>query len=132
MTSLVIPNQTTFGQMTNSVVSRLAGLNTTVLRLNEAVTTASAGYAGTPGTEFEAATMGMGMAQANNFGVQPDPNPANAGVNGVAYADAVIATDRAVGGVLGGGGAVHPNARQRHGSNVRSYERQQSPWQSER
>lgn len=89
MTSLVIPNQTTFGQMTNSVVSRLAGLNTTVLRLNEAVTTASAGYAGTPGTEFEAATMGMGMAQANNFGVQPDPNPANAGVNGVAYADAV-------------------------------------------
>ncbi len=92
MTSLVIPTQTTFGQMTNSVVSRLAGLNTTVLRLNEAVSTASEGYAGTPGTEFEAPSMGAGgimTSGTNNFGVQPDPDPANAGVNGVTYSDAV-------------------------------------------
>jgi hypothetical protein len=88
MVALVIPTSTTFGQMTNSVVSRLAGLNTTVLRLNEAVATASAGFTGTPGTEFEAASGGMGMPyQQNNFGVQPDS--ATPGANGAAYADAV-------------------------------------------
>lgn len=92
MVALIIPTQTTFGQMTNSVVSRLAGLNTTVLRLNEAVAMASEGYGGTPGTEFEAPSMGAGgmmPAGANNFGVQPDADPANAGINGTAYADAV-------------------------------------------
>jgi PAB1-binding protein PBP1 len=74
--------------MTNSVVSRLAGLNTTVLRLNEAVATASADYGGVPGTEFESGSMGgMGPYAPNNFGVQPDP--ASPGVNGTNYADAV-------------------------------------------
>ncbi len=88
MVALVIPNQTTFGQMTNSVVSRIAGLNTSVLRLNEAVATASESYTGTPGTEFEATTPAMGgMSVGNNFGVMADPD--NAGVNGAAYADAV-------------------------------------------
>jgi hypothetical protein len=92
MVALIVPNQTTFGQMTNSVVSRLAGLNTTVLRLSEAVTTASADYTGTPGTEFEAPGPGMmGPMSGNNFGVYPDPSADNAGVNGTAYADAVVA-----------------------------------------
>jgi hypothetical protein len=87
MVALVIPNQTTFGQMTNSVVSRLAGLNTTVLRLAEAVATASAGYTGTAGTEFEATSMSAGPWSPNNFGVQADP--AASGANGTAYSDAV-------------------------------------------
>jgi hypothetical protein len=85
MVALVIPNQTTFGQMTNSVVSRLAGLNTTVLRLNEAVATASDGFTGTPGTEFEAASTGLMVT--NNFGVQADAT--SPGANGAAYAEAV-------------------------------------------
>ena len=91
MPALIIPNSTTFGQMTNSVVSRLAGLNTTVLRLNEAVATASSGFTGTAGTEFESPSAGMGMPYAggNNFGVQPDAE--TPGANGTAYADAVTA-----------------------------------------
>lgn len=90
MAAIIIPNSTTFGQMTNSVVSRLAGLNTTVVRLNEAVATASTGFMGTAGTEFEAASGGMGMPYTqNNFGVQPDPT--TPGLNGTAYADAVQA-----------------------------------------
>jgi hypothetical protein len=90
MVALVIPTSTTFGQMTNSVVSRLAGLNTTVLRLNEAVATASAGFTGTAGTEFESGSGGMGMPyQQNNFGVMPDAT--TPGLNGTAYAEAVTA-----------------------------------------
>ena len=87
MVALVIPTSTTFGQMTNSVVSRLAGLNTTVLRLNEAVATASEGFTGTPGTEFESATGMGGPYQSNNFGVVPDAT--SPGANGTAYSDAV-------------------------------------------
>jgi hypothetical protein len=91
MAALIIPNSTTFGQMTNSVVSRLAGLNTTVLRLSEAVSTASAGFTGTAGTEFESpsGSMGMPYPSGNNFGVQPDST--TPGANGTAYADAVTA-----------------------------------------
>jgi hypothetical protein len=91
MAALIIPNSTTFGQMTNSVVSRLAGLNTTVARLNEAVATASTGYTGVAGTEFESGGGGMGMPYpgANNFGVQADATAP--GANGTAYSDAVTA-----------------------------------------
>jgi hypothetical protein len=86
MAALIIPNSTTFGQMTNSVVSRLAGLNTTLARLNEAVATASSGYSGVPGTEFETPS-GMMPYNANNFGVQADASIP--GANGTAYSDAV-------------------------------------------
>lgn len=90
MVAIVIPNATSFGGMTNSVVSRIAGINTSIIRLSEAVATASAGFTGTPGTEFEtsvgAAGVPTGMG-ANNFGVVADPT--NLGANGQAYADAV-------------------------------------------
>ena len=88
MVATVISNTTTFGSMTNSAVSRLIALNTTMLRLKEAVSTASSGYTGTPGTEFETAALVMGAPQlANNFGVQA--NPETPGANGTDYAYAV-------------------------------------------
>ena len=90
MVSLVISNSATFGQMTNSVVSRISGVHTSILRLNEAVATASDGYTGTPGTEFETVPPStMTPLTQNLFGVQADPN--TPGVNGQAYADAVTA-----------------------------------------
>lgn len=70
MTATVISNQTPFGQMTNMTVNRLIQMQGAIMRLKEAVATASAGYTGEPGTEFESSTMGM---SPNNFGVQPDP-----------------------------------------------------------
>jgi hypothetical protein len=88
MAALVIPNMTPFGSMTNQTTSRLLTLNTTIERLKDAIATASAGYTGTPGTEFEAAPMGSNMMTApNNFGVQPDPE--TPGKNGTDYAYAV-------------------------------------------
>jgi hypothetical protein len=84
MTAVIISNQATFGNMTNTAVSRLLSLNTTLERLKDAVATASSGYPGTPGTEFEAATLLPGN---NNFGVQP--NPDEPGANGTDYAYAV-------------------------------------------
>ena len=87
MTAVVINNQTSFGQMTNSAVSRLLSLNTTMERLKDAVATASSGYAGIPGTEFEAATGAPSHMTTNNFGVQP--NPDEPGANGTDYAYAV-------------------------------------------
>jgi hypothetical protein len=88
MTAVVISNQTSFGQMTNNAVSRLLSLNTTMERLKDAVATASSGYTGTPGTEFEAASNAPGpVPGGNNFGVQPDP--AEAGKNGTDYSYAI-------------------------------------------
>lgn len=73
MAALIIPNNTTFGSMTNQTVSNLLKLNTTMARLKDALATASAGYVGTPGTQYEAATMSMNTPfTQNNFGVVPD------------------------------------------------------------
>lgn len=85
MASLVISNQTTFGGMTNNAVGRLLSLNTTMERLKDAVATASSGYTGVAGTEFEG--VAYGGPTTNNFGVQPDPN--EAGKNGTDYSYAV-------------------------------------------
>lgn len=87
MAALIIPNHTPFGGMTNQAVGKLLGLNTTIGRLRDAIATASSGYTGTPGTEFESPSTGTNMMAPNNFGVQPDP--ANPGANGTAYAYAV-------------------------------------------
>lgn len=88
MAALIIPNQTTFGAMTNQMVSRIASLDSTMKRLSEAISTASAGYEGTPGTQFEAASGALpGPSQSNNFGITPDPN--TPGQKGQAYAYAV-------------------------------------------
>lgn len=88
MTALIIPNNTSYGAMTNQIVGRAVSLNTSILRLKEAIATASSGYEGTPGTEYEAAAAGnMRPSPTNNFGVQPDPD--NPGAQGQAYAYAV-------------------------------------------
>lgn len=90
MASLIIPNNPPFGGMTNQMVGRLIALNSTVLRLHEAVATAAAGYEGVTGTQYEAPSPGDGAnayPMTNNFGVQPDP--ATPGANGESYRYAI-------------------------------------------
>jgi len=94
MTATIISTQGsyTFGAMTTQTISRLISTNTQMARLTEAIATASSGYTGTPGTEFELPTGNMVTPQAvpvgtNLFGVVPDP--AEPGKNGTDYAYAV-------------------------------------------
>jgi hypothetical protein len=95
MTAIVIPQTTTFGALTNNVVSRLNALNSQIPRLGQAAATASSGYEGTPGTQFEAVIIEPTLPSAmvtsptyvNNFGVMPDAK--NLGAQGQAYAYAV-------------------------------------------
>lgn len=79
MTTTIISNGVSYGQMSNQAISKLISLQTQLERINDAIATASAGYEGTPGTEFEAGTMG---ATTNLFGVQPSATP---GEQGAAY-----------------------------------------------
>lgn len=89
MAALIIPNSTNFGSMTNQMVSRIASLDSTIKRLSEAIATASAGFTGTPGTQFEAPipTGTPGPFVQNNFGIVP--NPDDPGKQGTDYAYAV-------------------------------------------
>lgn len=78
----------TFGVLTNRLVSGLINGNTQLSRLQEAIATASSGYTGTPGTEFEVTTTTIGVASGNNlFGVVADPE--NPGQKGTEYSYAV-------------------------------------------
>jgi len=86
MAAIVISNSAPFGAMTNQMISRLVSLNSTIPRLDEAATTASAGYEGVPGTQFET-SVGLNGGMPNNFGVAPDP--ANPGQKGSDYRYAV-------------------------------------------
>lgn len=86
MTTTIISNapQYTFGNMTNRMVSSLINGNTLIERLLGAIATASAGYDGTPGTQFETDnTLG---SDPNLFGVLASDTP---GEQGEAYAYAV-------------------------------------------
>jgi len=86
----------TFGAMTTQTVSRLIATHTQMGRLRDAIATASSGYTGTPGTEFEAPQPGgmVGPLTANNlFGVMPDP--AEPGRAGTDYAYAVNSLEAA-------------------------------------
>ena len=89
MAALIIPNNTTFGSMTNQTVGSLLKLNTTMARLKDAIATASAGYVGTPGTQFEAgnAMTPGNMFVQNNFGIVPDQ--AEPGLQGTNYSYAI-------------------------------------------
>jgi len=82
MTALIISTGPSFGSMTAQIVSRLVSLNSSLPRLQEAITTASSGYEGIAGTQFEMPSGNMG-GQPNNFGVYPDPD--NPGVQGTAF-----------------------------------------------
>ena len=88
----------TFGQMTTSMVSRLISCNSQMERLADAIATASSGYTGTPGTQFEAPSGAVGTPLGatpgtNLFGVVPDP--AEPGRNGTDYAYAVNSLEAA-------------------------------------
>lgn len=98
MTATLISNMNpyTWGQQTNQAVGRIVSLNTTLARLQEAVATASSGWDGIAGTQFEIGNTqtGTGVAPAasmplnqNLFGVQADP--ANPGVKGMDYSYAI-------------------------------------------
>lgn len=83
MAAILISNQQMtfpFGAQTNQAIGRLIGLNTTMARLQEAIATASAGFDGTPGTQFE--TPVPTGQQVNLFGVQASATP---GEKGEAY-----------------------------------------------
>ena len=88
MATLVISQGASFGQMTNSIVQRMVSLNSSLPRLQEGIATASSGYTGLPGTEFEIGNTAPSIPYGPNlFGVQADPD--NPGKNGQAYAYAV-------------------------------------------
>jgi hypothetical protein len=88
MAALIIPSNTPFGGMTNQITSRMIALNTQMARIKDAIATASSGYTGVDGTQFEASGGNMmPMAGYNNFGVVPDP--ATPGANGLEYSYAV-------------------------------------------
>lgn len=94
MTTTIISNMQpyTYGQMTNQAIGRLISLNTSMIRLQEAIATASAGYTGIEGTQFEIGNptlpssgdvmqpRSIGMNQ-NLFGVQASDTPGEQGSN---------------------------------------------------
>jgi hypothetical protein len=91
MAALVISNVAPFGNMTNQTTAKLNSLNTTIARLKDAIATASSGYTGIPGTQFETPTNGANMIAGNNFGVQGEPDvPGKAGTD-YAYAVGTLA-----------------------------------------
>jgi hypothetical protein len=72
MTAVIINNATPFGLLTNEAIAELHTVAEAMTRLQAAVATASGGFAGTEGTEFETDT---------NFGVKPGANPGDQGKN---------------------------------------------------
>jgi hypothetical protein len=94
MTTTIISNmgQYPFGMQTNQCIARIISLNTNLARLQEAVATASSGYEGTAGTEFEVGgptnvnPAGMMQYGQNLFGVQASSTP---GEQGQAYSYAI-------------------------------------------
>ena len=78
MTATVISNATPFGAATNSMIAGLYSTSEAMARLQSAVATASSGFNGTPGTEFE---------NGSNFGVAADP--AEPGKKGSDYSYAI-------------------------------------------
>jgi hypothetical protein len=82
-TLIIAPNASNaaFGTMTNQAVSRLISLQSTLERLNAAIATASSGFEGTPGTQFEGGGATI-IGVPNLFQVQPSDTP---GEQGEAY-----------------------------------------------
>jgi hypothetical protein len=94
MASTIISNtmQHTFGVMTNRLVSGLISADTAMRRLNEAIATASSGFTGTDGTQFEIGNTGAdAVTNQNLFGVQADP--AAPGTKGKDYSYAINQLD---------------------------------------
>ncbi len=91
MTAVIISTtgQYPFGAMTNQTVAGLIAMATKMQRLKEAIATASAGYSGVEGTQFEIPASGTPGGQPPNlFGVVASATP---GEQGAAYRYAVDA-----------------------------------------
>lgn len=86
MTTTIINNgaQYTFGALTNRMTSGMIQCNTQLERLNDAIATASAGYDGTPGTQFEVDPVNGN--DPNLFGIMASATP---GEQGQAYSYAI-------------------------------------------
>lgn len=70
----------TFGQQSNQVISRLIGLNTQIVRVEDAIATASSGFTGTEGTEFEVQPINsLTPTVPNLFGVVASDVPGDQG-----------------------------------------------------
>jgi hypothetical protein len=86
MAAVMISNnqmQYPFGSQSNQAIGRLISLNATMARLAEAIATASAGYTGTEGTEFEYGNIDQKDNPPNLFGIQA--NPPTPGAQGTVY-----------------------------------------------
>lgn len=86
MAAIIISNnqmQFPFGMQSNQAIGRLIALSQQMARLAEAVSTASAGFTGTPGTQFETGNIDPQYNVPNLFGVQA--NTANPGEQGQAF-----------------------------------------------
>lgn len=79
MTTLVISTQPqyTFGAMTNRMTNALVNGNTMIERLKDAIATASAGFEGTPGTQFEVDN--VNGSEPNLFGILASATPGEQG-----------------------------------------------------
>lgn len=89
MTATIISNQFpyTWGQSTNQAIGKIVSLQQQLGRLQEAVATASSGWEGTAGTQFEIGNTTETTSNQNLFGVQCDP--ANPGAKGEDYSYAI-------------------------------------------
>lgn len=88
MTAIIISQGAQFGQLTNQIVGNLQRTNAAMPRLEDAIATASSGYTGVEGTEFETAIPGSNQPyEPNLFQVQADTN--NPGAQGKSYRYAV-------------------------------------------
>ena len=84
MSTTIISNGAPYGAMTNQTTARIIALRATLDRLQGAIATASSGFEGIPGTEFESGgTLG---SATNLFGVQASETP---GEQGSAYSYAM-------------------------------------------
>lgn len=86
MAVILISNQQMqfpFGAQTNMAIGRLIAANTNMVRVAEAIATASAGFTGTPGTQFETGNVDPANNVPNLFGIQADPDAP--GEQGAAY-----------------------------------------------
>lgn len=83
MTATIISNAAPFGAATNQLVAGLYSADEAMERLRAAVATASSGYSGVPGTEFEDGT---------NFGVSADATTPGAKGKDYSFAVDTLAT----------------------------------------
>jgi hypothetical protein len=88
MTATIISNTPPYqwGMETNRTIGRLLNINQQLARLQEAVATASAGWTGVDGAQFEIGNTTNGNSNQNLFGVVADPETPGAKGKDYSYA----------------------------------------------